>query len=122
VPVPLAPQLRLLLGVQAPCVEHVLMKLQVAVLVSHVLDCVQQLPQGCVGGLPGQTCFMHVEGHWQSLPQVRMPCEPHICDCPGPHLPSPPHVLQVARPVLGSHVLVCVPQLPHARVLGSTHV
>jgi hypothetical protein len=122
VPVPFAPQLRLLLGVQAPCIEHVLMKLQVAVSVLQVLACVPQLPQGCVGGLPGQTCFMHALGHWQSLPQVRVPCEPHICVSPAAHLPSPLQVLQVARPVLGSQVLVCVPQLPHARVLGSTQL
>jgi hypothetical protein len=122
VPVPFAPQLRLLLGVQAPCIEHVLRKLQVAVLVSHVLDCVPQLPQGCVGGLPVQTCFMHAAGHWQSLPQVRVPCEPHICGSPGAHLPSPLHVLHVARPVLGSQLLVCLPQLPQARVFGSTQV
>jgi hypothetical protein len=65
---------------------------------------------------------MHALGHWQSLPQVRVPCEPHICVSPAAHLPSPLQVLQVARPVLGSQVLVCVPQLPHARVLGSTQL
>jgi hypothetical protein len=51
-----------------------------------------------------------------------MPCEPHACVSPAAHLPSPLQLLQVALPVFGSHELVCVPQLPQARVFGSTQV
>ena len=80
-----------------------------------------QLPQPRVGAAPSQTWPAHVLGHWQLLPQVREPCEPHSCTLPGAHLPSFMHIDQLARPVLGSQVLVCVPQLPQLRCLGSAH-
>jgi hypothetical protein len=63
VPAPFGPQLRVLLGVQEPWFEHVVTKCHVAVSLSHMLDCVPQLPHARVGGSPAHFCFMHAVGH-----------------------------------------------------------
>jgi hypothetical protein len=67
------------------------------------------------------TCIVQLSAQRQFVPQTCSPLEPHGCAEPGAHWPSPVHVDQFARPVFGSQVLVCVPQLPHVRVAGSAH-
>jgi hypothetical protein len=120
--VPSGPQLRDSFGRQAFSIAQLSTKCHCAVFVSQRLVRTPHLPHAAVGGGPLHTCCIQPLGHWQSSPQTRMPSEPHICGSPGAHVPSPLHVLQVARPVLGSQVLVSVPQLPHERVFGSMQI
>jgi hypothetical protein len=108
-PPPSGPQLRVAPGAHAPAPPHVLV--HIPFLVSQVADSVPQLPHEPDGAVPVQP---QVAGHWQSMPHVCEPLfsEPHFWVAPGAQLPVLVQVLTHV-PVLVSHMLDNVPQLPH---------
>jgi hypothetical protein len=54
--------------------------------------------------------------------QVWVPCEPQVCFASGLHAPWFMHADQAdKRPLAGSQVRVCRPQLPHAWVVAPWH-
>jgi hypothetical protein len=116
-------------GAHTPGVGHAVYgPVHVPAVMSHVRECVTQLPQLSDGAVPvhGMLCPVHVP-HSQLELQVCVPLEltPHFCVASGvqPPLFSPMHADQSdTLPVLPSQVRDCVPHMPQALVNGSVHV
>jgi len=76
----------------------------------------------CVSAALPQFCPMHPM-YWQFGPQVFVPPEPQPIAEFGAHAPWFAQGVQLDHiPVLGSHVRVCVPQLPQPCEAGPVHV
>jgi hypothetical protein len=100
--------------------EHCIGNVHSPVSELHMAVRVPHRPQVCgLGRGAAHICIEQVVDQRQFAPHTCSPLEPHSCVDLGSHWPSPVHVDQLARPVFGSHVLVCMPQLPHARAAGS---
>jgi hypothetical protein len=74
---------------------------------SHTAERVPQFPHASGAGRgAGQSCMEQLASQRQSIAQRCTPPDPQSWVAPGAHWPSPEHVDQLARPVVGSHVLV----------------